>query len=63
MISNSRAVAVRKLLTLANSNFVGTASASTAESQLRVCVVGSGPAGFYTANQLVKASHLHTILN
>lgn len=25
-----------------------------AASELRVCVVGSGPAGFYTAHQLVK---------
>ena len=31
-------------------------ASSTSDSPLRVCIVGSGPAGFYTAHQLVKVS-------
>lgn len=31
-------------------------ASSVSRNPLRVCIVGSGPAGFYTAHQLVKVS-------
>ncbi|CAI8055101.1 NADPH:adrenodoxin oxidoreductase, mitochondrial [Geodia barretti] len=40
------------LLTVACCRFASSTASST--GPLRVCVIGSGPAGFYTAHQLVK---------
>lgn len=31
---------------------------SSSQNVPHVCIVGSGPAGFYTAQQILKASHL-----
>jgi len=39
---------------------VRTLSTSSSASK-HICVVGSGPAGFYTSQQLLKVGHLHNI--